>query len=168
MRDIDRLTTERYGVPSLALMENAAGATVREVAKVFGGDVSGRTVLIFCGKGNNGGDGAAAGRLLATSGARVDVVLIGKIDETKGDASENFSRLRSWKDEQALHETSAPGTVNLFECESDKGWQQLQASLLEINHDVVIDALFGTGLARPAEGIHREVIRQVNQLRRRR
>jgi hydroxyethylthiazole kinase-like uncharacterized protein yjeF len=167
MRDIDRLTTVRHGVPSLELMENAASATARQLVKFFGGDVSGKTVLIFCGKGNNGGDGAAAARLLATSGARVDVVLIGKMAETKGDASENFSRLRSWKDEQAWHETS-PGTVNLFECESDKGWQQLQASLLETSHDVVIDALFGTGLARPAEGIHREVIRQVNRIRHRR
>src|SRR5262252_7439313 len=112
MRDIDRLTTERYGVPSLALMENAASATVRQVVKFFGGDVSGKTVLIFCGKGNNGGDGAAAARLLATSVARVDVVLIGNLDETKGDASENFCRLRSWKDDPA--EPPRTGTVNLF------------------------------------------------------
>jgi ADP-dependent NAD(P)H-hydrate dehydratase / NAD(P)H-hydrate epimerase len=172
MRDIDRLTTEQYGVPSLTLMENAASATAREVSRCFGGDVSGKTALIFCGKGNNGGDGAAAARLLATAGARVDVVLIGRFDETRGDARENFSRLRSWKDEQALHEASAAGhlagAINLFECESDKGWQQLLAGLLETNHDVVIDALFGTGLTRPVEGLYREVIRHVNQLRQRR
>ena len=172
MRDIDRLTTERYGVPSLTLMENAASATVREVARFCAGDVSGKKVIVFCGKGNNGGDGAAAARLLATAGAHVDVVLIGKVEETRGDACENFSRLRSWKDEQALQDsqTSAhlTGDLNLFECESDKGWQQLLASVLETNHDVVIDALFGTGLTRPVEGLHREVIRHVNQLRQRR
>jgi NAD(P)H-hydrate epimerase len=172
MRDIDRLTTARYGIPSLTLMESAASATVREVTKIFKGDVAGKTVIIFCGKGNNGGDGAAVARLLATAGARVDVVLIGKVEETKGDARENFIRLRSWKDDQALREASGPtyltGNINLFECESGKGWEQLLESVLETNHDVVIDALFGTGLTRPVEGLHREVIRQVNDLRRRR
>ena len=172
MRDIDRLTTERYGVPSLTLMENAASATVREVIRFCGGSVSDKRVIVFCGKGNNGGDGAATARLLATAGALVDVVLIGRVGETRGDACENFSRLRPGKGEKALPESKTAGhltgTINLFECESDKGWQQLLAGLLEINHDVVIDALFGTGLTRPAEGLHREVIRHVNQLRERR
>jgi NAD(P)H-hydrate epimerase len=172
MRDIDRVTTERHGVPSLTLMENAASATVREITKFFKGDIAGKTVLIFCGKGNNGGDGAAVARLLATAAARVDVVLIGKVDETKGDARENFSRLRGWKDERALQESKTPapltGTVNLFECESDKGWEQLLASLLATNHDIVIDALFGTGLTRPVEGLHRKVIRHLKDLRKRR
>jgi NAD(P)H-hydrate epimerase len=176
MRDIDRRTTERYGVPSLTLMENAASAVVREITKFFGDDVAGKRVLIFCGKGNNGGDGAAAARLLAAAGARVDVVLIGKVAETRGDARENFNRLRSWKDERLLQESKQEsttpahltGTINLFECESEKGWEQLLASVLEINHDIVIDALFGTGLTRPVEGLHREVIRRVNEVRQRR
>src|SRR5215471_6693819 len=166
MRDIDRLTTERYGVPSLTLMENAASATVREVNRICRGDVSGKKVIVFCGKGNNGGDGAAAARLLAIAGARVDVVLIGRVEETRGDACENFRRLRSWKDGQdSKTPAHLTGDINLFECESDKGWQQLLAGVLETSHEVVIDALFGTGLTRPVEGIHREVIRHMNQIR---
>jgi NAD(P)H-hydrate epimerase len=172
MRDIDRLTTERYGLPSLTLMENAARAVVREITRLCGENVSGKTVIVFCGKGNNGGDGAAAARLLAMAGARVDVVLIGKVEETMGDARENFGRLRSWADQQALPESSMPahltGSLSLFECDSDKAWQQLLAGLLETSHDVLIDALFGTGLTRPAAGLHREVIRHVNELRERR
>jgi NAD(P)H-hydrate epimerase len=171
MRDIDRLTTERYGVPPLTLMENAASAAVREITKFFANEVPGKRVLIFCGKGNNGGDGAVAARLLAISGARVDLVLIGKLEETTGDAAENFRRLRSWQDEQLLQEskTSAhlTGDINLFECESEKGWEQLLAGILETDHDIVIDALFGTGLTRPVEGLHLEVIRYVNELRQR-
>jgi len=170
MRTIDRLTTERFGIPSLVLMENAAIATTRWVTHSCKGSVAGKPLLVLCGKGNNGGDGAAAARLLAIAGAHVDVVLIGKIDDTKGDARENFNRLRAWKDEQAVHEdkptaVAESGVINLFECDSEKGWQQLLASVLAVPHDVTIDALFGTGLTRPLEGIHREVVRYVNRLR---
>ena len=173
MREIDRLTTERYGIPSLALMENAASATVRCVAKLLGGAVSEKSILVFCGKGNNGGDGAAAARLLAIDGARVDVVLIGTVDETKGDARENFNRIRSWNDQRVALESktspvTASGALNLFECESEKGWQQLLTSVLTAPRHAVIDALFGTGVTRPVEGIHREAIRYINGLRRER
>jgi len=170
MREIDRLTTERYVIPSLVLMENAAIATTRCVTNSCKGDVAGRSLLVLCGKGNNGGDGAAAARLLAIAGARVDVVLIGTIDDTKGDARENFNRLRVWKDEQAVREGKATaiaesGVVNLFECDSEKGWEQLLASVLAVPHEVTVDALFGTGLSRPLEGVHREAVRYVNRLR---
>ena len=112
MRDIDRLTTERYGVPSLTLMENAAIATVRCVTTRLGESVDGKSIVIFCGKGNNGGDGAASARLLAIAGARVDLILIGRMDETKGDARENFRRLRSLNDERAAHEARLPPHPN--------------------------------------------------------
>jgi NAD(P)H-hydrate epimerase len=170
MRDIDRLTTERFGTPSLVLMENAAIATTRWITHSCKGSVAGKSLLVLCGKGNNGGDGASAARLLAIAGAHVDIVLIGKIDDTKGDARENFNRLRAWKDEQAVHEEKATavaesGVINLFECDSEKGWQQLLGSVLAVPHDVTIDALFGTGQTRPLEGVHLESVRYVNRLR---
>jgi hydroxyethylthiazole kinase-like uncharacterized protein yjeF len=163
MRDIDRLTTEQHGIPSLQLMENAASATARFMFEAFSGEVTGKTVLAVCGKGNNGGDGAAVARLLAIAGARVDVLLIGKLSDTKGDARVNFERLRAWKDEissredRATSATSA-GSINLFECDSEKEWKQLLATVLKAPHDVTIDALFGTGLTRPVEGIYRDVV----------
>src|SRR5207249_4446474 len=95
MRDIDRLTTERYGIPSIVLMENAAIATVRCVTDFCKGDAAGKSLLVLCGKGNNGGDGAAGARLLATAGARVDVVLVGRGGGSKGDARVNFTRYES-------------------------------------------------------------------------
>ncbi|MFN2577436.1 MAG: NAD(P)H-hydrate dehydratase [Pyrinomonadaceae bacterium] len=170
MRDIDRLTAERSGIPLLVLMENAAMATARCVSDFCNGDVAGKSVLVLCGKGNNGGDGAAAARLLATAGARVDVVLIGKVDDTKGEARENFNRLRAWKDEQTVREqrlaaVAEAGLINLFECNSENGWEQLLASVLTAPHDVTIDGVFGTGLTRPLEGLHRKVVRYVNQSR---
>src|SRR3982751_5059978 len=86
MREVDRLTTEKYGIPSILLMENAAHASARVITEKLGGSVAGKSFLILCGKGNNGGDGAALARILWTQGANVGVRLWGKIEETKGDA----------------------------------------------------------------------------------
>src|SRR5207237_1427834 len=124
MREIDRLTTERYDIPSLTLMESAAAAVARGVNEQLAGDLIGTRFLVLCGKGNNGGDGAAAARLLATSGAVVDVVLLAKLEDAKGDARTNFERLRLWLDEQALRENREAaagdfGAINLFECDSE-------------------------------------------------
>src|SRR6185436_18507285 len=95
---------------------------------------------------------------------------IGRTEETKGDARENFDRLKSWNDGRVLQESKDSqlpegGAINLFQCESEKGWQQLLTSVLAAPHQTIIDALFGTGLARPVEGTHREAIRYMNGVR---
>jgi hydroxyethylthiazole kinase-like uncharacterized protein yjeF len=162
MREIDRLTTERYGIASLELMENAARVTAQAVTEFLAND-SEQRILVLCGKGNNGGDGAAAARLLANAGARVDVVLFGSVEDTKGDARTNFERLPAWNEERAVRaerESSAHlDAINFFQCDSDKAWSQLLNSVLNTPHDVIIDALFGTGLTRPVEGLQHEAIR---------
>ena len=70
-------------------MENAATRTVETVEKRFG-DVAAARALIICGRGNNGGDGAAIARLLHHKGALVDCLLLGKVADSKGDAKTNF------------------------------------------------------------------------------
>jgi NAD(P)H-hydrate epimerase len=170
IRLIDRLTTERYGILSLTLMENAAAAMARVINTELDGTSAEKRILVLCGKGNNGGDGAAAARLLATAGARVDVVLLAQVADAKGDARTNFDRLRLWIDEQTFREgragpASETGALNLFECDSEPAWNHLLESILSNSYDVVIDALFGTGLTRPVEGIHREAIKYLHHLR---
>src|SRR5947209_13819013 len=120
MREIDRLTIERYDIRSLTLMENAATAVARALSAHLADNLTGKRILVLCGKGNNGGDGAAAARLLATNGARVDVVLLAKLEDTKGDAQTNLERLRLWIDEQAFRENCETaggglGAMNLFD-----------------------------------------------------
>src|SRR5215211_6962585 len=100
MREVDRLTTERYGIPSILLMENAAHAAARVITEKLGGSVAGKSFLILCGKGNNGGDGAALARILAVQGAWLDVVLFGKVEETKGDAKVNFQICQNLAEEE--------------------------------------------------------------------
>lgn len=165
MREVDRLTIEESGIPSLELMENAASAVVHRLRDNGFPEFGGRRVAVFCGKGNNGGDGAAVARLLATGGAQVHVILFGKVDATSGDARGNFDRLRSWKNQNAARAdvSSAFGTIELFECDSDSGWDQVRKTILGTEHDLVIDAIFGTGLKRPAEGLHQKAIQHISE-----
>jgi ADP-dependent NAD(P)H-hydrate dehydratase / NAD(P)H-hydrate epimerase len=154
MREIDRMTTARYSTPSLVLMENAAAATAQAVTAC--GGVVGKSILVLCGPGNNGGDGAATSRLLALAGAKTDVVLFAKVDETKGDARTNFAKAQSLAGELS---------VRFFECGSADEWKSLRNNELAGPYAVVVDALFGTGLTRPLAGVHQEVVRYLLQLR---
>lgn len=162
MREIDRRTIDRHGTPSLVLMENAASAVVRVILSAFSGDVTGKNILVLCGRGNNGGDGAATARLLAHAGANVRTMLFGEIEETQGDAHANFEALAS-----LAHDASASvmGTVQLIRCASDDEARKTVDESMSPAPDIVIDALFGTGLTRPLTGVFGEVVRRVNSLR---
>ena len=168
MREIDRLTTERCGIPSLQLMENAAAATASAVSELLTGK-SEKRILVLCGKGNNGGDGAAAARILANEGSRVDVVLLGKMDETRGDAKTNFEWLANWNNERVARAERESSThlypINFFECVSERAWTHLKSTVLATPHDAIIDALFGTGLTRPVEGFYQEAICYLQEVR---
>jgi len=95
MRAIDRATSERFGVPSLTLMENA-GRSVAEF--VLSHHAAAERIVVFCGKGNNGGDGFVAARRLHEQGKNVGVVLLANPADLKGDAAimlaSSFWRIR--------------------------------------------------------------------------
>src|SRR4029077_19099068 len=91
MREVDRLTTERHGIPSLQLME-AAGKHVADEVKRRSVGGRPRRITILCGKGNNGGDGLVAARLLRESRLDPFVCLFGKREELRGDASANLEQ----------------------------------------------------------------------------
>jgi NAD(P)H-hydrate epimerase len=156
MREIDRVTTERNGTPSLVLMENAAAATARAVADRVRGGLSDKSILALCGRGNNGGDGSAAARLLAMAGAKVDVVLFGSIDDTKGDARINF---------ETAQKLTSEGSLRFFECGSADDWKSLRSVELTEAYDAIVDALFGTGLTRALDGVYLDAVRYIRQSR---
>lgn len=150
MREVDRLTTERYAIPGLLLMENAAARAAEAIEQTFG-EMANRYVKIVCGRGNNGGDGAAVARQLWMRGALVDVVLLGKVDETNGDARTNFDIVRSMAASGCgigLREIGTRAEV----------WDEFEDS----EPDLYVDAIFGTGLTRPAEGIFADAIECLN------
>lgn len=161
MREIDRLTAERFNTPSLLLMESAAAASAKAIAARFPDGLAGKRARILCGRGNNGGDGAALARALWLAGARVDVVLFGRIEETKGDARTNFEIAERLSSFDAGSHTYPP-PLTFTECETIAAWEEIAGH----NYDIIVDALFGTGLTRPLEGVHHQVVEHVALLRR--
>ncbi len=146
MREVDRLTTEKYGIPSILLMENAAHSVANVIKEKLGGSVAGKSFLILCGKGNNGGDGAALARILWTQGAKVHVVLFGKIEDTKNDAKINFETLRKLN---GLSPKLRIEEVELSEEKARTWWKDFIYFFAVTKIDCIIDSVFGTGLNRP-------------------
>ncbi len=162
IREIDRLTVENYHTSSLLLMEAASAACMEAIRSRLNGELEGKKALILCGKGNNGGDGAALARAMSRAGMHCGVVLFGKLAATSGDARTNFdsvARLASF--EAGSHE--APPPLTFVECESVAAWEQMARP--RSAYDVIVDALFGTGLKRPLEGVFLKVIEHVSMLR---
>ena len=151
MGEVDRLTTERYLIPGILLMENAAARTVEAAEKRFG-PFSGKRALIICGKGNNGGDGASIARQLFARGARVDLLLLGRIEDSKGDARINFEIARSLS-------ATAAHKFQIVEIDNSELFEEHATSR---PHDIIFDAIFGTGLTRPAGGIFERAFEFIN------
>jgi ADP-dependent NAD(P)H-hydrate dehydratase / NAD(P)H-hydrate epimerase len=156
MREIDRLTVERCGIPYPILMENA-GARVVEVVVDNYGSVEGKRFAVICGKGNNGGDGAVISRILWLKGALVDTFLFGRVEDTKGEARTNFEIVKLISAQARQHN---PHQLRFTEIIG-------QLEEFAGGYDFIIDALFGTGLARPAEGIYEIAIRELDLIKRR-
>ncbi len=153
MREMDRLTVERCGIPYATLMETA-GARVAEAIIEYYGPVSGKSFAVYCGKGNNGGDGAVVARLLWMRGAIVDVLLFGEIEKTKDEARTNFEIVRQLAATDSA--TCGKGALSFTQIASD------DADLFKASQ-FIIDALFGTGLTKPAEGIYARAIEAINE-----
>jgi ADP-dependent NAD(P)H-hydrate dehydratase / NAD(P)H-hydrate epimerase len=147
MREVDRLTTERYGIPSLTLMENAGKSVADFMASRFR-RLESRKIVVLCGKGNNGGDGFVAARRLEDAGAIPIVILFAGEDEMRGDAAVNRER---WQ--------KSGGEVRLAHTVSD--WQAAKPAVNSA--DLIVDALLGTGVRGPVEGLLGEVIQEVNR-----
>jgi NAD(P)H-hydrate epimerase len=162
MRALDRLTAERFATPTLLLMESAAATALQAIAARFDGQLEGKRIRILCGRGNNGGDGAALARACWLAGARADVVLFGRVDETAGDARINFEIARRLGSFEAGSRRSPP-PLTFVECSTLSEWEEVAGT--RHSHDVIVDALFGTGLARPIGGIHLQVVEHLALIR---
>jgi ADP-dependent NAD(P)H-hydrate dehydratase / NAD(P)H-hydrate epimerase len=155
MREIDRLTTVEFDTPSLLLMEAAAAASLHVLTQKFSNNLARKKARILCGPGNNGGDGAALARGLAHHGVYTDLILFGKVDETKGDARTNFEIVRRLASFKAGSSTN-PAPLNFVECTTLPEWEELAQPRKA--YDIIVDALFGTGLTRPLAGVFLQVV----------
>jgi ADP-dependent NAD(P)H-hydrate dehydratase / NAD(P)H-hydrate epimerase len=141
MREIDRVTSERFGVPSLTLMENAGTAVANFVLESY---PQAKRVGVICGKGNNGGDGFVVARKLREAGREAWVVLLADPAELRGDAAAMFARM---------------GQASLF-AKTQEDLQAARGQLQEV--DVIVDAILGTGFRPPASGLYAEAIAAIN------
>jgi hydroxyethylthiazole kinase-like uncharacterized protein yjeF len=154
MRGIDRVTSERFGVPSLTLMENAGSAvaefalTSYPQAKTFG---------VICGKGNNGGDGFVAARKLQQAGREVRLLLLADPTELHGDAAANFARLqKNSVSRETASDKSNSGSLIIFNAWGDPAFREV------FSCDVLIDAILGSGFRPPVGGLYAEAIAKIN------
>ena len=158
MREIDLLTTRDFQIPSLSLMQAAARACFHAIAEHFDGHLTGKKALVLCGRGNNGGDGAALALELDGAGVHVEVVLFGHIKDASGDARTNFA-LVGKRASQETSSTNHPSSFAFAECESPESWEALAKPW--DTYDLIVDALFGTGLRRPLEGVFSQLARDL-------
>jgi hydroxyethylthiazole kinase-like uncharacterized protein yjeF len=149
IREVDRLTTERYGIPSLQLMETAGSCVANACDKLVGtGTTHPAKVAVLCGKGNNGGDGLVAARHLQSLGAQVKVYLFSNAQDLHGAAATNLQRwTASGNSVTAITEEAAWQTV----------WPEIS------NAAVILDAIFGTGFRGAPTGVIAKAISDINR-----
>jgi NAD(P)H-hydrate epimerase len=135
MQACDRATTERFGVPSILLMRAASAAVAAFAREQF---PQARRVTVLCGKGNNGGDGMMAARLLIEAGLTVTTLLLGDPGELKGDAAEAWRELADPKQ----------GHVHVVKTAAD-----LIGHKDALDADLILDAVLGTGFKPPIKGL---------------
>src|SRR5258706_7627462 len=146
MRDADRRTIEEIGIPPLVLMENAGRQVVAAMEAMYS-DLAERQVAVLCGRGNNGGDGFVVARTLLQRGVDVSVFLMGRVADVRGDARTNLEIL---------------GRLGLtvVEIGDSQAWELHFSEVSDCN--LIVDAIFGTGLNAPVSGLIESVIADVN------
>jgi NAD(P)H-hydrate epimerase len=145
-QELDRRTMENEPISSIALMERAAYRYTEKLLPCLSKKI---TIGVLCGPGNNGGDGLVIARLLSQENFEVNCYYVSLSDKGSDEFEENRSRLKTT-------------SVNWITLDSEKSINEAEWS-----EPVFIDAIFGTGLSRPAEGLAETVIKKINRLEKR-
>jgi hydroxyethylthiazole kinase-like uncharacterized protein yjeF len=145
MRGLDRTASERFGITEQLLMENAGESVHFVILSELG--ITGKKFIVFCGSGNNGGDGFVVARKLHSNGGSVKVVFLGDRKILKGAAKQNFDIITKLN-------------LEILRLES------IESIKTDVAHcDAIVDAVFGTGLTREVDGIYLEAIDLINESR---
>lgn len=153
MREVDRMTIQEVGIPGPVLMENAGRGIAQAIERDFGPMLKNRSALVVSGTGNNGGDGSVIARVLLDHGWQVICLVLSGLEGLKGDAALHFGILKNLYPKAVIEATDSKAfaeAMRLKEC--------LHACL-------VVDAILGTGIQRPVEGLTKEAILKVNALK---
>lgn len=142
MRQLDKAAQTRFSIPSLILMENAGIQSVRYIEESYG-SLKDKNIAVVCGKGNNGGDGLVIARHLSNKGAYVSVYLLSDAKDVSKDSKTNLEIIKNMK-------------MPVY-----TGASNIQAGLKKA--DIIIDAIFGTGLKKDISGIYAKTIDLINR-----
>ncbi len=145
MQELDRRTIQEAGIPGAKLMERAGSGVVRALEDAWGSP-AGKFITIFCGKGNNGGDGFVIARLLKRKQAKVTVCLLASPRDLRGDAKLMYQRFVR----------TAGGTA------VKNNPEETRIRTLVSRSDFIVDALLGTGISSPVTGDYRTAIEIMN------
>ncbi|MFA5535857.1 MAG: NAD(P)H-hydrate dehydratase [Bacillota bacterium] len=148
MRKLDQDTIQNYFLSSMVLMEQAALRVAELASFKLNNQLANKRILVFTGKGNNGGDGFAAARLLSQAGAIVSVFMICRPEELTGDALTNYRAFQRFG-----------GKTRFLQRESDLQ----RVALALINTDLIIDALYGTGFKGNVTGLAMDLLNMLNE-----
>ena len=143
MRNLDRGAIEKFKIPDTVLMEDAGEAVYFVIHNEFG--IRGKRFIVFCGIGNNGGDGFVVARKLHSNGGLVTVFLLEDSKKLTGCARDNFE------------------TISTFPIQIQRLTSLEQIPPYISTCDAIVDAIFGTGLTRGVGGKYREVIELINE-----
>ncbi len=146
MREADRITIEELGIPSLVLMENAGRQVVAAIEALFP-NLATRRVAVLAGQGNNGGDGFVIARTLLERVVEVPVFVIGSLADVRGDARHNLEVLGRLG-------------VSVVEVGDEQAWELHFSEISQC--DLVVDAMFGTGLRRALGGMYPTIVGDLN------
>lgn len=146
MRALDRETIEETGIPGIILMENA-GIQLYNFLELTFEDLEDKKITVICGKGNNGGDGMVLARQLVMRGYSPEVILLASTGDVTGDAEVNLRILENMD-------------IPLVEISSEEEWLEI-VEVLEEN-DIIVDAILGTGIDKPLEGLYAAVVEDIN------
>lgn len=152
IREVDRRAIDHYGIPGIVLMENASRGLFKSAERMLA-KAGGSRVVIIAGTGNNAGDGFAVARHLHNAGYLPIVVIVGQESRIAGDARTNLEIIKRM------------GLCLKLLSQDQRGLAELADELQRA--DLVIDAIFGTGLSGQVRGFYKDVIEQINSSRRR-
>jgi NAD(P)H-hydrate epimerase len=144
MAKFDGYAINTWGIPSAVLMENAGRNTYRLAKERYFSGFD--RIAIFCGRGNNGGDGFVVGRYALQDGFSTSIFLLCKKSDLKGDSALNMELFRSMGGK-------------IVEC--TERLKEVKEGIRDA--DIIVDAIFGTGLSKPVGGMEKKVIEEINE-----
>lgn len=147
IKAIEKQAVEKYGIPSIVLMENAGSETARQMGLIMG-TLQHKKIAILAGKGNNGGDGYVIARHLYNQGAKVRVFVVGDKGQVSGDALTNLEIIINMG-------------IDVVEVLHDGDWDKVKIAMNFT--ECLVDALVGTGFTGKLTGNMAQVVESINK-----